>query len=122
TRTPAVASNQRSVLAPYPPPTHRRSIVHHYPYPYPGYYHSDATGGFRNPGGQGRYAEYYPPGDQFQSEVDPGRDAVQVAKFGTGGGPNWDEQRASQYLGVARYNSIQNSINHYAGGFGWGFY
>src|SRR5690349_4271563 len=46
----------------------RRSIVHHYPYPYPNYYHNDDRAGFRNPGGVGRYMEYYPPGNQFQNE------------------------------------------------------
>ncbi len=67
----------------------RKSIVHHYPYPYPAYYHGDLTAGYRNPGGVGRYAEYYPPGDRFQvADQDP----VRVASFDRGGGPNWDEQ------------------------------
>ena len=59
-------------------PQRRRSIIHHYPYPYPGAYYTDETAGFRNPGGVGRYAEYYPPGDRFQVEGDP----VRVARFG----------------------------------------
>jgi hypothetical protein len=104
-----------------PAPLRRRSVVHHYPYPYPEYYYSDARAGFRNPGGQGRYAEYYPPGNHFQLD-DPGeRDPVRVASFDRGGGPNWDEQRAAQALGVQRYNSIQDHIDNYARfGFGWG--
>jgi hypothetical protein len=89
----------------------RRSIVHHYPYPYPGYYNYDQTAGYRNPGGVGRYAEYYPPGNQFQVEQDP----VRVAGFDRGGAtPNWDQQRAAQQVGIARYNSIQQSIDRYA--------
>ena len=71
-------------------PQQRRSIVHHYPYPYPGYYHNDDTAGFRNPGGVGRHAEYYPPGDQFQTQGDP----VRVARFGVG--------RLPQPVGTAR--------------------
>ena len=62
-------------------PQQRRSIVHHYPYPYPGYYNNDETAGFRNPGGVGKFAEYYPPGNQFQVQGDP----VRVAQFGVGG-------------------------------------
>ncbi|MBV8314379.1 MAG: hypothetical protein JO034_08300 [Singulisphaera sp.] len=104
-------------------PLRRRSIVHHYPYPYPGYYQDDESAGFRNPGGVGRYAEYYPPGDQFQVEQDP----VKVATFGQGGGPNWDEQRAAQQLGVQKYQAIQQHIDNYARpyfgyGFGAGFF
>src|SRR4051812_7650963 len=44
-------------------PPRRRSTVHHSPLPYPEYYHGDQSAGFRNPGGVGRYIEYYPPGD-----------------------------------------------------------
>src|SRR4051812_44610595 len=60
-----------------PPRVMRRSIVHHYPYPYPEYYHGDQSAGFRNPGGQGRFLEYYPPGNRFQESGDP----VRVARF-----------------------------------------
>ncbi len=65
-----------------PTPTARRSIVQHYPLPYPEYYHGDQSAGFRNPGNVGRYAEYYPPGNQFQVQRDP----VRVANFDRGGG------------------------------------
>lgn len=96
----------------------RRSIVHHYPYPYPGYYNNDATAGFRNPGGVGRHAEYYPPGDQFQVQGDPTR----VARFGVGGYPSRSEQLAAQQVGISRYNSIQRHIDNYAmPRFGYGF-
>ena len=94
---------------PYPPhmrpqahyPQHRRSIVQHYAYPYPGYYHNDDTAGFRNPGGVGRHAEYYPAGDHFQVENDP----VRTAKFAQGGGaPDRAEQLAAQRIGIQRNN------------------
>jgi hypothetical protein len=99
-------------------PQRRRSIVHHYPYPYPGAYYADETAGFRNPGGVGRYAEYYPPGDHFQVEGDP----VRVAQFGVGGYPSQADQRAAQQLGISRYNSIQQHIDNYAmPHFGYGF-
>ena len=99
-------------------PQRRRSIVHHYPYPYPGAYYGDETAGFRNPGGVGRYAEYYPPGDHFQVEGDP----VRVAQFGVGGYPSQADQRAAQQIGISRYNSIQRHIDNYAAPrFGYGF-
>jgi hypothetical protein len=99
-------------------PQPRRSIVHHYPYPYPGYYHNDDTAGFRNPGGVGRHAEYYPPGDQFQVQGDP----VRVAQFGVGGYPSRAEQLQAQQVGISRYNSIQNHIDNMARPtFGYGF-
>ena len=100
-------------------PMRRRSIVHHYPYPYPGYYSNDQTAGFRNPGGVGKYAEYYPPGNQFQVQGDP----VRVAQFGVGRGyPSRAEQMQAQQIGISRYNSIQNHIDNYAmPHFGYGF-
>lgn len=102
-------------------PQRRRSIAQHYPYPYPGAYHGDATGGFRNPGGVGRYAEYYPPGDRFQSG---GTDPVTVAKFDQGGGaPDRQEQIQAYNAGTARYNAIQSHIDRYGSRmyFGYGF-
>ena len=99
-------------------PQQRRSIVHHYPYPYPGYYHNDDSAGFRNPGGVGRYAEYYPPGDRFQVQGDP----VRVAQFGVGGYPSQADQRAAQQLGISRNNSLQQHIDNYAmPHYGYGF-
>jgi len=73
-------------------PHRRRSIVHHYPYPYPGAYYNDDTAGFRNPGNVGRHAEYYLPGDRFQVEQDP----VRVAQFNKGGYPSRSEQLAAE--------------------------
>jgi len=101
-------------------PQKRRSVVQHYQYPYPGAYHGDATGGFRNPGGVGRYSEYYPPGDRFQQNNDP----VKVAKFDQGGGaPDRQEQIEAYNAGTARYNAIQRHIDRYGSRmyFGFGF-
>jgi len=99
-------------------PQRRRSIVHHYPYPYPGAYYNDDTAGFRNPGNVGRHAEYYLPGDRFQVEQDP----VRVAKFNQGGYPSRSEQLAAEQVGIQRYNSIQGHIDRYASPrFGYGF-
>src|SRR4051794_5710356 len=99
-------------------PHRRRSIIHHYPYPYPGAYSNDDTAGFRNPGGVGRHAEYYLPGDRFQVEQDP----VRVARFNQGGYPSRSEQLAAQQVGISRYNSIQSHIDNYAmPRFGYGF-
>jgi hypothetical protein len=101
----------------------RRSIVHHYPYPYPGYYHGDLTAGWRNPGGVGRYGEFYPPGNQFQ--VNPAQDPVKVATFGGGGIPDRNEQLQAQQIGIQRYNSIQGHIDNMARpyiGYGVGFF
>src|SRR5881394_3412214 len=66
---PKQAATARTAVTRTQNKTQRKSIVHHYPYPYPSYYYNDRTGGFRNPGGLGRYAEYYPPGDRFQNET-----------------------------------------------------
>jgi hypothetical protein len=129
TRSPQIDNDSAAILVPAylrPQATHRfsrRSVVHHYAYPYPDYYHGDETAGFRNPGGVGRHAEYYPPGDRFQIESDPTR----VARFDSGGGPNRAEQLAAQRLGIARSNSLQYHIDryampHYGYGFGVGFY
>jgi len=94
-------------------------VVHHYPYPYPEYYHGDRTAGFRNPGGVGRYLEYYPPGNQFQERGDP----VRVARFDQGGGaPDRAEQIAAQQLGVQKDRVMLNHIDNYARPYmGYGF-
>jgi hypothetical protein len=97
-------------------------VVHHNPYPYPNFYESDETAGFRNPGGVGRFREYYPAGNQFQlgHEQDP----VRVARFDQGGGaPDRAEQLQAEALGIAKYNAIQGHIDNYARpymGFGFG--
>jgi len=112
---------QTQAQAQPPAPTYRRSIVHHNPYPYPNFYQNDATAGFRNPGGTGRYREYFPPGNQFQLNQE--RDPVQVARFDQGGGaPDRAEQLQAESVGIAKYNSIQQHIDNYARPlFGFGF-
>lgn len=119
--TPSAARGAAPAASAFGTPA-RKSIVHHYPYPYPSYYHGDQSAGYRNPGHQGRYLEYYPPGNQFQENNDP----VRPAQFDTGFG-NRSEQLASQQVGIARYNSIQGHIDSYARpmmgvGFFGGFY
>ena len=101
----------------------RRSIVHHYPYPYPGYYHNDESAGFRNPGGVGRYAEYYSPGEtQTQLEREHVPAAPPVAQFDTNPAINRQEQMQATQIGVQRYNSIQNHIDRMAApAWGYGF-
>jgi hypothetical protein len=90
---------------------------------YSGYYDDARRAGYRNPGGVGRYAEFYPAGNQFQN--DQARNPPPVATFNGGSGvPTMDQQIAAQQLGVAKYNSIQQSIDRYARpyyGYGFGF-
>lgn len=76
--------------------------------------------GYRNPGGVGRFSEYYPPGDQFQN---PTRGRRQAATYGIGM-PTRSEQLASYNAGTARYNALQRHIDRYGSpriGWGWGF-
>ncbi|MHC5540306.1 hypothetical protein ACYOEI_18960, partial [Singulisphaera rosea] len=94
--------------------TRRQSIVHHYPYPYPAYYHGDRSAGWRNPGGVGRFAEYYPAGNQMQIDNSNEHDAVRVATFGDGGVPTRQEQMQAQQIGIQRENSIMRHIDNYA--------
>jgi hypothetical protein len=105
-------------------PQHRRSIVQHYPYPYPGYYQGDDSAGFRNPGGVGRHAEYYPAGGgQSQLEREHVAAAPPVARFDTNPDTNRQEQIQATEVGVQRYYSIQNHIDRMAlptWGYGFG--
>lgn len=125
-QTPAPPEGQKeantpaAVAAEHQQPYRRRSIVHHYPYPYPEYYHGDRTAGFRNPGGAGRYMEYYPPGNQLQQGSDP----VKPARFDQGGGaPDRSEQLAAQQIGIQKQNAIMNHIDRYARpAFGIGYF
>lgn len=96
----------------YYAPAHK-TVVRHNPLP-----QSDHSWGVRNPGGVGRYAEYYPPDNKFQNA----NARVPVAKFDTGEGPNRAEQQASQSLGIQRANQIQGNINSYSRmSYGYGF-
>ena len=131
-RVAPAAPRQSTQVRPEATPrsTYRRSVVHRYAYPSqsaPGrtesrsssaYEQTDSSmAGYRNPGGVGRYLEYYPPGNEFQT----GRDPVRVARFGGGGVPDRADQRAAQELGVQRYNAIQNHIDSYARPYGYGY-
>lgn len=116
-QTPAVRAGGTPRMQAAP---RRRSIVQHYAYPYPEYYHGDQTAGFRNPGNVGRNLEYYPPGNTFERGQDPTR----VASFDRGGGaPDRAEQLAAQQIGIQSNNSLQNHIDNYARpAFGVGFF
>jgi len=111
--------------APAARPPAKRSIVHYaYPYPYPGNSRVDMSrGSYRNPGGVGRYNEYYGPGSPLL--IEPGRDPVRTATFDNGVGvPDRAEQLAAQQIGIARASALQQHIDSYAHpywGYGFGF-
>ncbi len=90
------------------------SILSHRPWPYD---RKPTTYGYRNPGGVGRVAEYYPPGNKFQNDS-PKHITAQI---GLGGQPGRSEQLASQQVGIARYNSLQSHIDRYGHPFGFGY-
>jgi hypothetical protein len=77
--------------------------------------------GWRNPGGVGRMAEYYPPGNTFQNNAP----AHITARTGQGGGaPDRSEQLQAQAVGTATYSALQSHIDTYGRpmmGFGMGF-
>ncbi len=98
-------------------PQQRRSIVQHYPYPYPAYYHGESAAGFRDPESRGRFEEYYTPEDLKTQ----GRDPTQVATFDrSNGAPDRAEQIAAYNAGTQRYNAIQRHIDSYARPY-WGY-
>ena len=79
-REPATAANRpRRTVGSVPDhvrpqahqPQRRRSIVHHYPYPYPGAYNNDETAGFRNPGGVGGMPSTILPATASRSRAIP---------------------------------------------------
>ena len=117
---PAQDTDPASAGAYPPPPARSGSILRQHPW------HEDfmpsRSYGFRNPGGVGRMAEYYPPGDHFQNERD-GAPHV-TARIGLGGVPDRSEQLQSQAVGTQRYNALQMHIDRYGRpqwGFGYGF-
>ncbi len=66
--------------------------------------------GWRNPGGVGRFKEYYPPGNQFQNPGSP----VEQAHFDEGPvSTRRSMQLQSQQVGIAKYNAIQGHIDRY---------
>jgi hypothetical protein len=105
----------------YYEPAHR-SVIRHNPlnerYSY-GSSQGNQNPGFRNPGGVGRNAEYYPAGDKFDSEGVH----FKPAQFDQGpAATSRSAQIASYNAGTQRYNAIQRSINSYARpSFGIGF-
>jgi hypothetical protein len=130
---PAASPNQvqsRTVYRPtvYQPPLYGspeyvnhpgyRSVLRHYPYA-----SSDYTYGFRNPGGVGRFEEYYPPGNTF---VNGGRDPVSAmhAGFDQGLPVGSIEQQAMAYnAGTARYSALQQHMDNFARPMGyWGLW
>jgi hypothetical protein len=113
----AIAQNPSSVARRPTPPSQnpaRRSIV----YRRPTLYDMQRTAAYQNPGGVGRYSEFYSGGIPPQT----GQDPVRVATFGGGGIPDRQEQLQAQAIGIQRYNSIQQHIDRFAAPyFGWGF-
>lgn len=101
-----------------------RTILRHNPVPkrtsYNSHYSTGGSAGYANPGGVGRFAEYY---DQNTLAPPVDYHATPVARFDSGGGPDRAEQMQAQQLGIQRANSIQNHIDAYGRpiGLGYGF-
>ena len=89
----------------------------------------DSDYGFRNPGGVGRMAEFYPPGNSFQSGGGAGTvgsDPVKVAQFGNGpSATSRAEQLQAQAAGNAKTRTLNQHIDTYSQplrfGYGFGF-
>lgn len=114
----APANNGRTTAARNPsaaPHSGHQSVLRHNPWPYAPAPNRDF--GFRNPGGVGRTAEYYPPGDRFQNDSP----RVITAQIGNGGQPDRQEQIQAYNAGTARYNALQSHIDSYAHPFGFGY-
>jgi len=76
--------------------------------------------GYRNPGGVGRRAEFYPPGNHFQNEgvtLSPGQ-------FGNGGLPSRADQLDAVRTGIQHDRMLNSQMGTYGaplGGFGLGY-
>jgi len=92
-------------------------VLENNPWPYPSARAHNSDYGYRNPGGVGRKAEYYPPGDRFQNDSP----RTITARIGNGGQPDRAEQIAAYNAGTFRYNAIQSHIDRYAHPFGFGY-
>jgi len=100
-----------------------RTILRHNPLPagttYRSYYGPTSSThgerGFANPGGVGRYAEYYDENTP-KSQVD--QHPVPVARFDSGGGPTRSDQIAAAQVGQQRARNIQDNINVYGRPYG----
>jgi hypothetical protein len=100
----------------------RSSTVRRSPY-HRSYYDDASRSGFRNPGGVGRYEEYYPAGNRFQNEYARSAAPIVPTFNGSSGVPTFQDQIAAQQLGVQKYNAIQQSIDRYAQPYyGFGFF
>ena len=117
-----VAGANAPIVDPYLPLYTKRNVYRSRTAPYPEPRDPDNEYGFRNPGGIGRFSEYYPPGNQFQNG---GRDPTRVAGFSQNIAPGTSraDQLAAQQAGIARMNEQDNRINALARplGFGYGF-
>jgi hypothetical protein len=78
-----------------------------------------ARGRFANPGGVGRYSEYYTPFTPMYGYPGPSRSHVAV--FGQGGGPTRADQIEAFRAGQYRAQNIQNNINAYGRPLGFGY-
>jgi hypothetical protein len=101
-----------------------KTILRHNPLPQRSSYRSSGTQSqqgsarFSNPGGAGRYSEYY---DQRTLDAPVDYHANPVAKFDSGGGPDRSEQMAAQQLGNQRARNIQDHIDAYGRPIGFGY-
>ena len=103
--------------------TARRTILRQNPSPRSTSYRANppyqsgpsSTRGFSNPGGVGRYAEYYTantPNSQVDLHPQP------TGRFDFGGGPDRSQQIAAAQAGQQRARNIQDNINAYGRPYG----
>jgi hypothetical protein len=92
----------------------------------PRYSYNENNYGVRNPGGVGRYAEYYPPGDMFQNG---GHDPTPRAGFDQNlPVGSIDQQAMATQVGTQKYSVMQQHLDNFSrplgfygfGGFGLG--
>ena len=110
-------------IAPTQVPAFRRSVVHHNPYPYPNYYENDADG--RLPQSRrGRAASRV-----LSARTTSSRSTASATRPSSPSSTRAAAHRTApsscrpSRLGIAKYNSIQGSIDNYARpafGFGYG--
>jgi hypothetical protein len=83
-----------------------QSVLRHRPSPYA----YDSGYGYRNPGGVGKFEEYYPPGNQFQNG---GHDPTVAASFEHGTPYNIQEQAMATNVGTNRYRALQQHLDNF---------
>ncbi len=118
-----VAEAKRSIARATPPA--RRASAGPVDYPTSRRDSQSSQGQFANPGGVGRYGEFY-TANTPTSQLD--LHAIPPSRFDRGGGPDRASQVASFRAGQQRTANIQNNINAYGrpygaygAGFGFGF-